>query len=193
MIIYFSATGNCKYVATRIKEKTDENIKSIIQLNKNEEYTIRLKEDETLGIITPTYFWALPALVEEYLNKIQIETDNPNPYIYVLSTYGTTPGSSIEYIEKILQKKGHSLNSKYSLKMVDTWTVEFDLTKEENIEEFTKNTQNKLNLIINSILQQKNEELTENKKPLFMAKIAQFAYNIERKTKKFTVDENCIS
>ena len=77
--------------------------------------------------------------------------------------------------------------------MVDTWTVEFDLTKEENIREFTKNTENKLKMIINSIEQHKNEKLTEKTKPIIFSRMAQFAYNLERKTSKFTVDDNCSS
>ena len=77
------------------KKYTNEKIRSI-QLNQSNEYKIKLKTDENIWIIIPTYFWALPKLIEEYLNKIEIERENPNPYINVISTYGTTPGSSIK-------------------------------------------------------------------------------------------------
>lgn len=193
MIIYFSATGNCKYVAIAISEKTNDKIQSMIQLNNSKEYTIQLEEKEDLGIIIPTYFWGLPALAKEYLTKMHIETKNKNPYIYAVSTYGTTPGGSIQIIDEILKKKGYRLNSKYSLRMVDTWTVEFDLTKEENINEFTKDTTKKLDTIIKSITEHKNEELTEKTKGKIFYTMAQFAYELERKTSNFTVDDECIS
>ena len=191
MIIYFSATGNCKYVAKRISEETGDNIHSMIALNKNKEYTLELKKDESLGIITPTYFWGLPVLVRQYLSNMNIKTDDDNPFIYAVSTYGTSPGASIAIIDDLLKDKGFGLSSKYTLMMVDTWTVMFDLTKEENIAEFTRDTENKLNMIIDSISSGKNEDLTEKTKPKLFSKFAQFAYNLDRKTSYFTVDDSC--
>lgn len=191
MIIYFSATGNCKYVAGRISEKTNDNMKSMIQLNKNRDYSIELDDDESLGIVIPTYFWGLPALVTEYLSKMKIKTDNDKAYIYAVSTYGTSPGASLGIIEYILKKKGYELSSRYSLRMVDTWTVEFDLTKEENILEFTENTESKLNDIISSIRDKKYDDLTEHTKNRIFASFARFAYDLERKTSYFSVDDSC--
>lgn len=191
MIIYFSATGNCKYVAKRISENINDKIVSMIKLNKKKEYDIELKDDEKLGIVIPTYFWGLPVLVRQYLSNINIITDNDNPFIYAISTYGTTPGASIEIIDGLVNDKGFKLSSKYTLQMVDTWTVEFDLTKEENIAEFTKNTEDKLDMIIDSISSGKNDDLTEKTKPKLFAKFAQFAYNLDRKTSYFSVDDSC--
>ena len=191
LIIYFSATGNCKYVSTRISEKTNDEIKSIIKLNKNKDYTIELDDNEDLGIVIPTYFWGLPVLVKEYLTGMEIKSKNTHPYIYAVSTYGTTPGGSLQIIDEILTKKGHKLNSRYTLRMVDTWTVEFDLTKEENIREFTEHTEEKLEKIIKSITEHRNEDLTEKTKGKLFYKLAQFAYDMERKTSNFTVDDSC--
>ncbi|RAP54500.1 MAG: hypothetical protein BZ137_01930 [Methanosphaera sp. rholeuAM130] len=191
MIIYFSATGNCKYAATRISQKTGDKIVSIIQLNKNTDYCIELENDESLGIVIPTYFYGLPVLVKEYLSKMTIKTDNENPYLYSVSTYGTTPGGSIEIINNILNDKGHELSSKYTLQMVDTWTVEFDLTKEENIAYFTKNTEDKLNSIIESVMERRNDDLTEKTKGKLFYTFAQFAYELDRKTSYFSVDDSC--
>lgn len=193
MIIYFSATGNCKYVATRISEKTKDKTGSIIQRNKNNNYTINLEENEDLGIIIPTYFLGLPTLVNQYMSKLQINTKNSKTnYVYVVSTYGTTTGASTTHIEKHLKNKNLKLNAKYSLKMADTWTVRFDLSTQEKIEEFTKNTEEDLEKIINHITNKEEGNFVEKSTPNIISIIAHLMYENKRKTSNFNVEESCI-
>lgn len=52
MILFFSATGNCKYVAARIAQATNEEIVSIAECVNNGTYTF---EDTIIGIVSPTY------------------------------------------------------------------------------------------------------------------------------------------
>jgi len=47
MIIYYSATGNCKYVANEIADKTRDIAVSMI----GHDYSIYLKKGESLGIV----------------------------------------------------------------------------------------------------------------------------------------------
>lgn len=192
MIIYFSATGNCKYVATRISKRTKDKIKSIIQLNKNNDYNIQLGENENLGIIIPTYYWQLPKLVNQYLSKLNITSKNPNPYIYVISTYGTTTGNSTQKVSQHIKNTGHKVKARYSLRMVDTWTVGFDLTKQENINEFTENTEKDLQNIITKIQDKKEGSYDKASKNRIMSFFAQMEYERDRRCKYFTVSENCI-
>ena len=53
MIIYYSATGNCKYVAKKIADKTRDIAVSMIGHNDS----IYLKKGESLGIVVPVHFW----------------------------------------------------------------------------------------------------------------------------------------
>lgn len=52
MILYFSATGNCKYVATRLTQAAEQEMLSIVDCVKENRYDFA---DETIGIISPTY------------------------------------------------------------------------------------------------------------------------------------------
>ena len=60
MILYFSATGNCKYVAEQIAEATGDAAVSI----EKRKSSIELGEGEILGIVSPTYSWELPIIVQ---------------------------------------------------------------------------------------------------------------------------------
>lgn len=78
MIIYYSATGNCKYVAKKIADKTRDIAVSMI----GHDYSIYLKKGESLGIVVPVHFWGLPAFVTEFLSGTDIKSEDENPYIF---------------------------------------------------------------------------------------------------------------
>ena len=80
MIIYYSATGNCKYVANRIASKTRDIAKSMIGYNDS----VYLEKDESLGIVVPVHFWGLPTFVEGFLSKINIISED-NCYFRIKS------------------------------------------------------------------------------------------------------------
>lgn len=87
MVLYFSATGNCKYVAVRLTESTEQEMISVVDCIRNDRYVF---SDKTIGIISPTYDWGLPSIVKEFLEKASFKTE----YLYFTATYGTTPGAS---------------------------------------------------------------------------------------------------
>lgn len=71
MILYFSATGNGKYIAEQIAEKTDEKCMSIVDCICEDKYCF--SNEKIFGMVVPTYFWRLPRIVAEYLGKLRIE------------------------------------------------------------------------------------------------------------------------
>ena len=66
MILYYSATGNCKYVANRIASKTRDIAKSMIGYNDS----VYLEKDESLGIVVPVHFWASPHLLKGFYQRL---------------------------------------------------------------------------------------------------------------------------
>lgn len=72
MVLYFSATGNCKYVATRLIQATGQEMCSVADCLRNGQYDF---SDETIGIISPTYDWGLPSIVKDFLGKASFRTD----------------------------------------------------------------------------------------------------------------------
>lgn len=71
MIFYFTATGNCLYVAKQFVEKPI----SIVQELKKDELVY---EDETIGIVAPVYVGELPQIVRRFMEKATFKSD----YIY---------------------------------------------------------------------------------------------------------------
>ena len=87
MILYFSATGNCQYVAARLAQADGQPTLSIVDCIRENRYVFA---DETIGIVSPTYDWGLPNIAREFLEKASFQTE----YLYFVATYGTTPGAT---------------------------------------------------------------------------------------------------
>ena len=187
MILYFSATGNCKYVAKRIAGAIGDTACSIEGLSAE----VTLREGEILGLVTPTYAWELPLIVREYLENMQI-SGNANPYTFVVATYGTMPGAACADAAHILKKKGIKVSARFCVKMPDTWTPWFDLSDPAKVHERNEKAEGEINSVITAITARK----TGNRMRLFAPYPVRFFtdswYRSQRKTKNFFVEDSCI-
>lgn len=185
MILYFSATGNCKYVATRIAQSIKQEIVCIVDCINRSKYTF---EDEMIGIISPTYDWGLPSIVREFLEKASFQTK----YLYFIATYGTTPGASGYMANKAIRNRG--IDAYYSIRMVDTWTPIFDLSTPEKVAKYTKTTESEIDSVICGVSTRRTNKHMLHCTPAFITEwIAEPIYNKKvRCTAHFHVEESCI-
>ena len=70
MVLYFSGTGNSKYIAKRIAEAIQENAVDLnMKIKKND--TSPLQTGRDVIIVTPTYAWRIPKIVSEWIDKTE--------------------------------------------------------------------------------------------------------------------------
>ena len=183
-IIYFSATGNSKYVATRLA-KEEGRLMFIPDAIRNGIFEI---EDDSIGIVSPTYFWGLPSIVKEFLQKATFHAD----YLYFVATYGTTPGAIGAIAKKLI--KGKKIDSFYSVRMVDTYTPIFDISTKKKQDKFTKNTEKEIDKIIENITKKEYKTKMNRQTSSFITNaISQPLYeNKKRLTSRLSVNESCI-
>lgn len=187
MILYFSATGNSKRVAERILEAMpNERLVSITTANINEEYKYKLKDGEMLGIITPTYCFQLPSIVDEFLNKLVIK--GVPSYTYLVSTYGVTPGQTAFYVRKILRKSRIKLNGAFTVRYPDTFTPVFDLSNQATIYSKLSESEKQISQLIENIKNNVTGVHQHPKTPLLLGPINRTSYEVIRSTKPFNVD-----
>ena len=68
MIIYFSGTGNSRYIAKRIADNIrDELIDANDEIKRRDTRTIQV--NDRLVVVTPTYAWRIPWLVRDWIRK----------------------------------------------------------------------------------------------------------------------------
>lgn len=185
MILFFSATGNCKYVASRLAQAHSQETLSIVDCIRTGRYAF---EAESIGIISPTYNWGLPSIVREFLEKASFQTD----YLYFVATYGTTPGAIGHMANKAIRNR--EIDAYYSVRMADTWTPIFDLSTPEKVSRFTKTTETEISGVIQSVEARRINRRMTPRVPAFIAEwIAQPIYNQKvRRTAHFRVEDGCI-
>lgn len=162
-IYYFSGTGNSLHVAKEMQKRIPESrlIPLISLLDKD---IIETKAD-TVGFMFPIHLSTLPLILKNIINKLDVKSAK---YIFAVATRQGTPCSTaFSKIEKILKKKGKSLDSYLILNMASNdpkfkgW---HQVTKEE-IANFESEIQDRLNsfqeVILNKVkFREKDSNIT---------------------------------
>ncbi len=169
MILYFSATGNCKYVAMRLVQSKEQEMLSIVDCIRESRFAF---EDDMIGIVSPTYDWGLPSIVREFLEKASFRTD----YLYFVSTYGTTPGA----IGAMAAKSVHGRK--------------IDASTPEKVAKFTRTTESEINDLICGVNAGRINRHMSPRTPAFITElIGKPIYDKKvRLTSNFYVEDSCI-
>ena len=185
MILYFSATGNCKYVATRLAQATGQEMYSIADCIRNGQYDF---SDGTVGIISSAYDWGLPSIVKEFLEKASFRTD----YLYFAATYGTIPGAIGYMANKAIRER--TIDAYYSVRMPDTWTPIFDLSTPEKVAKYTRHTESEIDRMIQGVRERRTNRHLRPRTPAIITKlIAEPLYNKKvRCTSNLHAENTCI-
>ena len=104
MILYFTGTGNSKFVADYLAEKLEDDVVSINKTLKNNEI-LDCESEKPYVVVAPIYAWRFPLVVEQLLKKSQFKG---NKTVYCIATMGENSGSAGKYLKKIFTAKGMS-------------------------------------------------------------------------------------
>ena len=184
MILYFSATGNCKYVAKRLAEANAQEVLPITDCMRERCFAF---EDETIGGISPTYDWGLPSIVREFLTRASFQT----AYLYFVATCGTTPGAVGAMANRAI--RGREIDAYYCVRMPDTWTPIFDLSTPEKVAKYTRNTEAEIDRALRGVRARRVVRRMFPRTPaIFTDLIAGPIYERVRRTKHLHVEDGCV-
>lgn len=191
MIFYFSATGNSKYTAQRIQAVTGETLIAIPDWLRQPEQVVPVPDGEPVGILSPTYFWGLPSIVETFLERLTLERQ-PD-YLWFAATYGTSPGQIGHFAEELLAQKGWKVNGQFGVKMPDTWTPTFDLSDPGKVRRINAEAEGQIDFLIQHVQQRAAGDFIRHKVPVFAAKLFyEKSYDKMRETHRLSVEDSCI-
>lgn len=120
MLFYFTATGNCLYVARQMEEHP----LSIAQELKKD---VLDYEDEMIGIVAPVYGGELPHIVRRFLEKAHFKTE----YLYMILTYGMNDSVAGEWAYYFGKSKKVHIDYVHTLQMVDNYVPVFDMNEQK--------------------------------------------------------------
>lgn len=102
MILYFSGTGNSRYIGEVLNSVIDDEIISINDCLKMKQ-NFNFISDKPYVIVCPTYAWQIPRIVKDFINQNSFKG---NKKIYFILTCGSGIGNAERYVKKL------SLNNK---------------------------------------------------------------------------------
>jgi ferredoxin/flavodoxin len=190
-LYYFSGTGNSLHIAKALKEKLDDCELLPIAALINQDSIIATSEK--VGFVFPVYSWALPKIVYDFIEKIDLGNTK---YIFAVTTMG---GFSKQYvaplINKLLEPKNKELDVAYNLRIFSNniWGSKRinPLPSKEKGEKRIKKALLKLEAIAKII--HNNKKDTVRKASYYSMEKSYFSFMKEVNTmdEKYYVDEKC--
>jgi NAD-dependent dihydropyrimidine dehydrogenase PreA subunit len=190
MIFYFSGTGNSLYVAKKIQESENDELINVSKALNEKNFNYKIKKDEKIGFVFPVYFYGLPIILIDFINKLKIETDEI-PYIYTVITYGSAMGNADKSLEKLLKSNNLHLDGSFSVKMPENYVVIFNIDDEDKINLSLDRAEKDIGILVNDIKLNKKGNFAKHGYFKLFTPIVYKAYNMMRNTKKFHVNDNC--
>ena len=183
-VCYFSATGNCLYIAKRIGGRQ----LSIPQLMKQNSIEI---EDDKVGIIAPVYAGEMPMMVKSFIEKACLRTD----YLFFIYTYGMGYGQAFFHVKQVCEQKGLTLSYINAVQMVDNYLPGFEMQNQiDTLPQ--KNVEGQLEKVLADIADGKTVQL--NQTAAGKAQMAMYKRMLAQRILKkdtaqgYIVNDNCI-
>ena len=150
MVLYFSGTGNSRYIAEQIAELTDHRIISIADCINKDEYTLILNEHERIGFVYPVIACAPSDVVTDFFKKVKFKGYQDN-YIYSVFNCAGSP----EYISRIMketgEKVGYPVRGFFGILMPGNYITKKKHLPSEKVQEYLENCDARIEEVVADI------------------------------------------
>lgn len=153
MILYFTGTGNSRYVARKIAEEINDEVVSINQLIKQESKDELISTNKPFIFVCPTYAWRLPKVVTEFIRKTKFSGNNK---VYFIMTCGEDTAKAINYIQKLCDDKGWELKGMAEIKMPENYIALFPVPDKETAKQIIEEADKLIYKIASDIRNENN-------------------------------------
>ena len=126
MILYFTGTGNSRYIAERIAVALGDELLSINDHIKAGD-TSQVTSDERLVIVTPTYAWRIPRIVRDHLAKTVFPCAKQ---AWFVMTCGSEIGNAAGYNRVLCREKQLTYMGTAQIVMPENYIAMFNALQE---------------------------------------------------------------
>ena len=189
IILYFTGTGNCLYIARQLANEHTE-LLSIPQMVKRGKYDF---EADEIGIVYPIYGHMPPYMVRQFIQKAKLKAE----YKFAVLTYGARKCNAVEIWDEVSRKAGHVFDYIGTIVMVDNWLPNFDMNEQIKMDKHIPENLQKITADING-RREWHEPVTEEERQMhrgFMqwTKLDPEVGFLMNSEKSFTVTDACIN
>lgn len=187
MVLYFSGTGNSRYVAKRIASITDDKTISINQCMKQHDYR-PVESDNAFVFVGPVYAGRLPRIMEDYIRHTEF-TGTARAYFAV--TCAQTPWATEAYVRKLCKEKSFSLVGFQSIVMPQGYLVGGGTQPKAVNETILKKAEPKIIALAQKIRDGQPLPAEQPGKALMSKVLNPVMYATMIRAKAFTVSDRC--
>ncbi len=190
MILYFSGTGNSKYIARILANKLGERVVSANELIKTGKKA-QVTASERLIFVSPVYAWRLPRVFQNFIKSCAFSGK-----AYFVFTCGDSICNAEKYVKRFCKKVGIEFMGVSEIVMPENYIAMFSASEEKEIPEIIEKATAKADKLAKSI---KNAEKLPPVKTNLLGKFLSSKivnggfYTFTVSAKKFYADDKCIS
>ena len=191
MILYFTGTGNSKFVADYLADKLDDTTVFMNKVLKNGEKLV-CESEKPYIIVAPIYAWRFPKVVEDLLVKSELKG---NKNVYCIATMGENSGNADKYLKKIFTDKAMNFTGYTGVAMQNNYLFMEKMPKPRDAFKALNEIIPKLSKIVAAV--ESGDTLRKDDKTSFapfMSSVVNAGFNrFMVKKQSFNVDKDCIS
>ena len=152
MILYFSGTGNSRYVAERIAAVTG---KELIDINKKIRGRDNGKIDtgKRVVIVTPTYAWRIPRIVEQWIRDTDFISAKK---AWFVMTCGDEAGNAAKYNQQLCAVKQWDYMGTAQIVMPENYIAMFPVPKPSTAKKIICNAEPAIDKVVSMISKEKS-------------------------------------
>lgn len=190
MILYFTGTGNSKYVAEKIGTIISDEVINLFDRIKNKDYSAFCSEKPWV-VVCPTYGWQIPHILRDYLINVQL---NGNKDVYFILTCGDSICNAYGYAKKITKQKGMNIKGTGMVCMPENYIAMFSSPDNKTAKEIIDKAYGQIEELANIIKTNKDIKTNINLNGYLKSSLVnKLFYGLIVGDKKFYVTDKCIS
>ena len=187
MVIYFTGTGNSRYLAGLIASRLEDKVVSM-----NDRIKLGIKDDvlseKALVIVSPTYCYHLPKTVTDYLESVKISA----PKIYFIMTCGAGIGGAGAYNAKIAETKNIPYGGTKAVVMPDNYIAMYEASSYDVAQSILDGIPATADEISEAIKAGESFSMKKSGLSAGISKLGAKVFNgMMINTAKFAADDNC--
>ena len=137
MVLYFTGTGNSRYLARRIAEGLEMPLYDLNACIKAGD-TAPVQTGRDVVLVTPTYAWRIPRVVSEWLGKTELTGAER---IWFVMDCGSEIGNAAKYNRNIAEQKHLCYMGTSQILMPENYIAMFDAPEAEEARKIVKNAE----------------------------------------------------
>ena len=147
MVLYFTGTGNSRYVARKIAEATGDKLISINDKIKNNDTEVFMT-DGRLIFVVPTYAWRIPRVVEKWIRDTEFLGAEK---AWFVMTCGGMIGNAAKFNKGLCKDKDFEYMGTAEVVMPENYIAMFNVPEDEVAKAIIEKAEPRIKQIINAV------------------------------------------